>query len=96
MIKDIIKQLRKFNNDRNWGNDHNPKDLSMALAIEASELMDLFLWKTRKESWNFNEKIKEEIADIFIYLLILSDKFKIDLIEAANEKIEINRIKYPI
>ena len=68
----------------------------MALAVEAAELMELFQWKTQKESWQANSQIRIELADIFIYLLILADKFEIDLIRAAEEKIKLNGIKYPI
>jgi len=101
-----IEQLKKltinFREERNWRKFHDPKNLSIALSIESAELQELFLWKDETEtekllsSEKVMKRIKEEIADICIYLLYISEGLKIDLSEAVMEKIEINRIKYPI
>lgn len=91
--------LRKFSEVRDWDQFHSPKNLSMALIVEAAELVEYFQWLTEKQSLNLpidkHQAIEEEIADIFIYLIRISDKFNIDLIEAANKKLEKNKLKYP-
>lgn len=104
--KTTIEQLKKevitFRDERNWKKFHDPKNLSIALSIESAELQELFLWKSDKEikaillSDTGIRRIKEELADIFIYLLYLSEKCRIDLSNTVKEKIEINRRKYPL
>ena len=95
----LTQQLREFASDRDWDQFHSPKNLSMALSVEASELLEHFQWLTEEQSNNLpNDKLKEveeEIADVFIYLLRLSDKLGIDILDAANNKIKQNAIKYP-
>jgi NTP pyrophosphatase (non-canonical NTP hydrolase) len=100
-IKQYQKNLRDFINERDWDQFHTPKNLVMALAGEAGELLDIFQWLTPKESLEENldkatkQAAREEIADVFIYLLRLSDKLNINLEEAVNEKMEINTKNYP-
>jgi len=100
-IKQHQKKLQDFMNERDWDQFHNPKNLVMALAGEAGELLDVFQWLTPEESLEKNldaetkQAAKEEIADIFIYLLRLSDKLNINLEEAVNEKMVINNKNYP-
>ena len=101
-INDLKLKLRKFADDRNWHQFHNPKNLAMALGGEIGELLDIFQWLKEEESSqdgisNINlAKAKEELADIFLYLIRIADKLDIDLLEEANRKIEINKKKYPI
>lgn len=93
-IKTIIEKIREFNRERDWEQFHNPKDLAIALNIETSELLELFLWK-RDQDVNI-EKIKEELADIFTFALNLSDKFNLDVFEIIMEKMRKNTEKYPV
>lgn len=99
-IIQIAERLEKFAIDRDWNQFHSPKNLSMALAVEAAELMQEFQWMTDEESKNVSSekklKIKEEIADVFNYLVRISSKLQIDIIAAANEKIIENGKKYPV
>ena len=93
-IKNLTEKIKQFNKDRDWDQFHNPKDLAMALNIESSELLELFLWK-RNEDVNI-EKVKHELADVFMYALNIADKFDLDITDIVNEKIAINATKYPI
>lgn len=98
---DIIwEEIEKFAKDRDWEKYHDPKNLSMAIVGEAGELIEIFQWLTPFESNNLtNSQIKEteeEIADIAIYLIRLSQVMGIDLLDAINKKISINKKKYPI
>jgi len=96
-IKELNKQIIKFRNDRNWKQFHTLKDLLLGLQIECSELSELFLWKTEQEIIDVSqEKIKNELADIFIFLSYLANNFDIDLEKAVLDKIQINNKKYPI
>jgi NTP pyrophosphatase (non-canonical NTP hydrolase) len=101
-IEDIKKKAISFRDERNWRQYHDPKNLAIALSIEAAELQELFLWKSRDEIMRFllskkgAERIRDELADIFIYLLYLSDSVDVDLSDAVVEKIEINRKRYPL
>ncbi|MEW6714154.1 MAG: nucleotide pyrophosphohydrolase [Nitrospirota bacterium] len=98
----IQQKLRKFAEERNWEQFHSPKNLSMALAAEAAELLEIFQWLTEEESKNIinskNEiaQVKEEIADVFIYLARLADKLNIDIEKEVLAKIALNEKKYPI
>jgi NTP pyrophosphatase (non-canonical NTP hydrolase) len=93
-IKAITNALVKFRNEREWNQFHNPKDLAIALNIETSELLELFLWKSSEEA-NI-EKIKEELADVFAYALLLANKYDLDVKQIVLDKIKINALKYPI
>lgn len=101
-IKVIQNQLAEFADERDWNQFHSPKNLSMALVGEATELMEIFQWLTEEESRNIinSEKqmshVKEEIADIFLFLVRLADKLDVDIEKVSLGKIEVNRIKYPI
>ncbi len=91
--------MRAFAKERDWEQFHSPKNLAMALSVEVAEIVELFQWMTEEESVNLTpdklQKLKEEIGDVMIYLTKLADKFSIDPIEAAWQKIEINERKYP-
>lgn len=93
-FEQIYDALIKFRNERDWEQFHNPKDLSLAISIEASELLELFLWK-KAEDANV-EKIKDELADVFSYAFLLADKYKLDVKEIILDKISKNAQKYPI
>ena len=93
-INEIIKSLKKFRNDRDWEQFHNPKDLALAINVEAGELLELFLWKSAEDA--NREKVKEELADIFAFSLLLADKYGLDVKEIVLEKIKQNGEKYPI
>ena len=101
-IKEIHRRLAEFARARDWDQFHSPKNLSMALAAEAGELLEIFRWLTEQESKeisNSRETIaaaKEEIADIFIFLARLADKLGIDIEKAVLEKIAVNEEKYPV
>ncbi len=98
-LDDLKLRLRKFAADRDWDQFHSPKNLSMALIAEAAELVEHFQWLTEEQSASLSsEKLKEveeELADILIYLVRSADKLGINLIEAAQQKIEKNDQKYP-
>ena len=93
-INEIIESLKKFRNDRDWEQFHNAKDLALAINVEAGELLELFLWKNANEA--NREKVKEELADIFAFSLLLADKYGLDVKEIVLEKIKQNGEKYPI
>lgn len=90
----IIDSLIKFRNERDWAQFHNPKDLALALNVEAGELLELFLWKNADEA--NKEKVKEELADIFAYAFLLAEKYQFDVKEIVLEKIKRNAEKYPV
>ena len=96
-IKEIIAELIKFRDARDWKQFHDSKNLATAISIEASELNELFLWKTIRESEEVNEtRIKEELADILSFALLLAEKHKFDVKEIILEKIKSNNEKYPV
>ena len=92
--------MRRFSDEREWDKFHSPKNLAMALAVEASEILEHFQWVAEGESTSLSESKRElvadEIADVLLYLVRLADKLEIDPATAAFRKIEKNAIKYPI
>jgi len=93
-LNSVIQELKKFRDERDWEQFHNPKDLAIALSIEANELLECFLWKDAKDG--DLEKIKEELAGVFSYALLLLDKYDLDFSNLMADKISINKTKYPI
>lgn len=93
-INNLIKKLVEFRDERDWEQFHNSKDLALALSIEAAELNELFLWKSSEDA-DVN-KVKEELADIFAYALLLANKLGLNVQEIVLEKIKINGEKYPV
>jgi NTP pyrophosphatase (non-canonical NTP hydrolase) len=95
----ISAKIRAFRDERDWAQFHNPKDMAIAISIEASELLEHFLWKSPNELGarisEKREEIEEEIADIGIYLTELADNLGIDLLAAMEKKIGKNALKYP-
>lgn len=98
-MKDLIEQVRKFRRERDWDQYHSPKNLAMALVVEASELAEHFQWLTEKQSSGLSPdklaEVRDEIGDVLIYLANLCDKLGIDPLEAARDKLAKNRKKYP-
>jgi len=96
----IQKKIISFRNERDWAQFHDPKNLAEALSIEAGELLENFLWKSTEQSRNLSaeelKNVKEELADIFIFLTYLSAEYKIDLLQEVEKKISLNEAKYPV
>ncbi len=92
--EEIIAALIKFRNERDWKQFHNPKDLALAINVEAGELLELFLWKNAEDA--NKEKIKEELADVFAFAFLLAEKFNFNVKEIVLEKIKKNGEKYPV
>ncbi|MEE8208126.1 MAG: nucleotide pyrophosphohydrolase [Nitrosomonadaceae bacterium] len=101
-IKAIQEQLTRFSEERDWDQFQSPKNLSMALVGEAAELLELFQWLTEQQSIEIvnDEKqmslVREEIGDVFLFLVRLADKLEVNIEKAALEKMEINAMKYPV
>jgi NTP pyrophosphatase (non-canonical NTP hydrolase) len=96
-IQILINELGKFRDERNWTQFHNTKDLALAISIEAAELNELFLWKTTGESELVDKaKLKEELADVLAFALLLAGKHGFDVKEIVLEKIKKNGEKYPV
>ena len=93
-IKRITQQLLDFRDARDWQQFHNPKDLALAISIEAAELNELFLWKKAEDAKP--EKVKEELADIFSFAFLLAEKYGFDIEQIIMEKIKKNQVKYPV
>ena len=98
-IETIRKALKKFANDRDWEKFHTPKNLAMALAGEAGELVAEFQWLTPEESQNLTKEqllaVEMEIADVAIYLIRLADQLGLNIYEAAMAKIHLNKQRFP-
>jgi NTP pyrophosphatase (non-canonical NTP hydrolase) len=96
----IIKKIKKFRDDRNWLQFHDAKNLAVSIIIEASELLEHFQWKTKEEVEKYihkdNEDVRDEIADVAIYLFELADTLGINLISAMEAKLKKNEKKYPV
>ncbi len=92
--EEIIEALLKFRNERDWEQFHNPKDLALAINVEAGELLELFLWKNAEEA--NKGKVKEELADIFAFAFLLADKYQFNVKDIVLEKIKKNGEKYPV
>lgn len=96
-MKEIIQEIQQFRNDRNWGGNHDARNLAISISLEASELLECFQWRSPEDAIAHDKQaIVDEMADVFIYLLQFSDVMDVDLIEAAREKMKKNAIKYPI
>jgi dCTP diphosphatase len=99
-VDDLRNALRAFAAERDWDQFHSPKNLAMALAVEVGELMEPLQWLSESASTELSEaarvQLREEIADVFIYLVRLADKLEIDLLEAAGTKLRSNAHKYPV
>lgn len=99
-MEDLLAKIRAFNEARDWGVFHSPKNLAMALVVEVAELAEPFQWLTAEQSRDLDEgrkqDVADEIADVLIYLLNLADKLGIDAVASAHAKIAKNAVKYPV
>lgn len=93
-VEQLLEKIRAFRDARDWQQFHNSKDLAVALSIEASELLELFLWKGNEDA--NPERLKEELADVLMYALLIADKHGLDLEQIIEEKIRLNNAKYPV
>jgi dCTP diphosphatase len=98
-LRELQRRLREFAAARDWDQFHSPKNLAMALCVEAAELVEQFQWLTEEQSKSLDaersERVRLEMADVLIYLLRLADKLDVDLWRAADDKIALNERKYP-
>lgn len=94
-MQKLLSDIRKFVGDRDWGRFHSPKNLSMALVVEAAELVELFQWALQDDAVDVC-RVEDEIADVLIYLLLLADKFGIDIVAVTRKKLEVNAKRYPV
>ena len=99
-MNDVIEQIRRFRDERDWMQFHDPKNLAMSIAIEAAEIMEHFQWVDRDKSLQHaaesREEIADEIADVAIYLIELADVVGVDLKAAIRAKLAKNAVKYPV
>jgi NTP pyrophosphatase (non-canonical NTP hydrolase) len=96
-VEAIIQKLREFRDARDWGQFHDPKNLAIALSIEAAELNELFLWKNDAALSEVNAaRVREELADVFAYALLLADHYGFDPTRIVEEKMTKNAVRYPI
>lgn len=93
-LQSLTKQILAFRNARDWSQFHNPKDLAIAISVEANELMEAFLWKEPHEA--SKEKLEEELADIITYALLFAHETGIDINNAVLIKLGKNELKYPV
>ncbi|MGQ0443325.1 MAG: nucleotide pyrophosphohydrolase [Methylophilaceae bacterium] len=99
-LDDLRSRVNHFVAERDWGQFHTPKNLAMAMIVEAAELVEQFQWDTPSESIKLNDEkrqaVSHELADTFVYLLRIAEVLNIDLIQATNQKIDLNALKYPV
>ena len=93
-IELLLEELRRFNQERDWDQFHNGKDLAVGLSVEAAELLECFLWKKPEEA--DLDKIREELADVLNYSFQIADKYHLDIKEIMLEKMRKNAVKYPV
>lgn len=99
-IDELRDMLRRFAAERDWDQFHSPKNLAMALSVETAELLEHFQWVSEAESAELppdkRAGVREELADVLLYLIRLADKLDIDLLAAATDKLKVNASKYPV
>ena len=99
-VKEITEKIKKFRDERDWMQFHDPKNMAVSIILEASELLEHFQWKTTDEVEKYARQnrleIKDEIADIALYLFELADNLGIGLIDAMDQKLKKNEMKYPV
>ena len=97
MTQETINQILKFRDDRDWKQFHNPKDLAISISLEAAELLEVFQWSGSDTLCEQKkDKIKEELADVLNYCVLMADVCGLDIDEIVQEKIKINNEKYPV
>jgi dCTP diphosphatase len=99
-LTQLRDSLRQFAAERDWDQFHSPKNLAMALAVEAAELLERFQWMTEEHSRRLEPaeltRVRQEMADVLNYLVRLADQLDVNLLDAAREKIALNALKYPV
>lgn len=99
-LEELRGALQRFASERDWDQFHSPKNLAIALSVEAAELLERFQWTPEANPAVLtpiqHAKVREEVADVLLYLIRLADKLNIDLLSAATDKIRINAAKYPV
>ena len=99
-LSDLQRTIRQFCDDRDWDQFHNPKDLSISLTLEASELLEHFQWKTEDEIAAYlkerKSEVGDELADVFYWVLLMANKLDVDLVNAFDKKMLHNEAKYPV
>ncbi|HQB65912.1 MAG TPA: nucleotide pyrophosphohydrolase [Fibrobacteraceae bacterium] len=99
-IADLVKRIVRFRDARDWKQFHNPKDVSLSLVLEATEVMEHFQWKNKEEMEKHlkesKEEVGEELADVLYWILLMGHDFKIDVLKALEKKILKNEQKYPV
>src|SRR5688500_6980969 len=99
-MEDVLARIRRFRDERDWMQFHDPKNLAISIAIGAAELLEHFQWKSSEQAGTYaqadREQIAEEIADVAIYLLELADNLGIDISRAIHSKLDKNALKYPV
>ena len=97
MTQETINEVLKFRDDRNWKQFHNPKDLAISISVEAAELLEVFQWSAEDvKCENRIDKIREELADVVNYCILMADACGLDLDEIVSEKVKLNNEKYPV
>ena len=97
MTQETINQVLKFRDDRNWKQFHNPKDLALSITLEAAELLEIFQWSADDtECTNKIDKVKEELADVLCYCILMADRCGLDMDEIVQAKMKRNGEKYPV
>ena len=97
MTKETIDKVLKFRDDRNWKQFHNPKDLAISINLEAAELLEIFQWSgTDTVCEDKKDKIKEELADVLNYCILMADVCGLDMDEIIQQKVKRNEEKYPV
>ncbi|MCA1062098.1 nucleotide pyrophosphohydrolase [Rossellomorea sp. AcN35-11] len=95
-MRELYDKVIEFRDERNWSANHNEKDLAISISLEANELLENFQWKTSREAVETaRQDIKEEMADVLIYLIQLADKMDVELEDEVYKKLEKNARKYP-
>ena len=96
-MKELMNRINQFRDDRDWRKFHNEKDLAISISLEASELLELFQWKNSEVVVESSLKeIKEELADVLIYSLMMADNLNLDVDDIIKNKLDLNERKYPI
>ena len=97
MTQETINQVLKFRDDRNWKQVHNPKDLAISISLEASELLEIFQWSgSDTVCEGKKDKIREELADVLCYAILMADRCGLDMDEIVQAKVKRNNEKYPV
>lgn len=97
MKQETVEQVLKFSRDRNWEQFHNPKDLAISISLEAAELLEVFQWSAGDVRCEEKlDKIKEELADVLNYCILMADACGLDMDEIVTEKVRKNAQKYPV